>query len=107
LVGPVEELKEMTLVDFRRLDKDPGVAVAKIQEKIRLLGKDSITKKIAGIKAWQESEISKLYLEISRESLSKGVPAGQVVALLTSSGKPTLTEGEYKAILGLSRSLRY
>jgi hypothetical protein len=107
LVGPVEELKEMTLVDFKRLDKDPGVAVAKIQEKIRLLEKDSITKKIAGIKAWQESEISKLYLEISRESLGKGVPVGQVIALLISAGKPTLTETEYKAVMQLSRSLRY
>lgn len=107
LVGPIEELREMTLIDFRRLDKNPEMATAKIKEKMRLLEKESITKKIAGIKAWQESEVSKLYLEISRESLMKGVPATQAISSRVSSGQPSLTEAEYQAIMSLARSLRY
>lgn len=107
LVGPVEELREMTMVDFRRLDNNPEVATAKIAEKIRLLEKDSLSQKIAGIKAWHDSEISKLYLEISRESISKGIPAGQIISLRLSAGRPALTEAEYKAVMNLNRVLRY
>jgi hypothetical protein len=107
LVGPIEELREMTIVDFRRLDQNPELAAAKIKEKIRLLEKESITKKISGIKAWQESEVSNLYLEISRESLGEGKPVGQVISSRLSSGKPTLTEIEYRAVMSLNRFLRY
>ncbi len=107
LVGPLEELKEMTMVDFRRLDQNPEVASAKVQEKMRLLERESITKKIAGIKAWQESEVYKLYLEISRESMNQGASVSQVIASRISSGKPSLTEAEYQALVKLSRSLRY
>lgn len=107
LIGPVEELREMTLVDFRRLNSDPSVAAAKVKEKINLLEKESVTKKIAGIRAWQESEVSRLYLEISRESLTKGVPVNQVISLRASAGKPTLTADEYQAVMELNRALRY
>jgi hypothetical protein len=107
LVGPVEELREMTLVDFRRLSPDPRAAILKIREKINLLEKESITKKIAGIRAWQESEVPRLYLEISRESLTKGVPVNQVISILSSAGKSTLTNDEYQAVMELNRVLRY
>ena len=107
LVGPAEELSEMTLVDFRRLSSDPREAVSRIKEKINLLEKESISKKIAGMKAWQESETAKLYLEISRESLAKGMPANKIIAERVSAGRPTLTHDEYQAIMELNRNLRY
>lgn len=107
LVGPIEELREMTLVDFRRFGSDPKVATQKIKDKLNLLERESITKKIDGVKAWQDSEINKLYKEISREILLKGVPVSQVVSLRTSANKPTLSMEEYQAVMELNRSLRY
>ncbi len=107
LVGPIEELKEMTLVDFRRFGNDPKVAVQKIKDKLNILERESITKKIDGIKAWQESEINKIYKEISREVLLKGVPANQVISLRASANQPTLTVDEYRAVMELNRALRY
>jgi hypothetical protein len=107
LVGPIEELREMTLVDFRRLAPEPEAATAKIKEKLRLLERESITKKIDGVKAWQDSEVSKIYKEISREVLQKGMPANQVISLRASANEPTLTMGEYGAVMELNRSLRY
>jgi hypothetical protein len=107
LVGPMEELREMTLVDFRRFGSDPKVATQKIKDKLNLLERESITKKIDGVKAWQESEINKIYKEISRDILLKGVPINQAISLRTSANKPTLTLDEYQAVMDLNRSLRY
>jgi hypothetical protein len=66
-----------------------------------------VIKRLAGIKAWQESEVVKIYLEISRDCLSKGASADQIISLRASSGKPTLTMEEYKAVLELNKFLRY
>ncbi|MFH2136039.1 MAG: hypothetical protein ABII19_00160 [Patescibacteria group bacterium] len=107
LVGPVEELREMTLVDFRRLNANPVLVAEKIKEKIALLEREAFSKKIAGIKAWQESEINKIYLEIGRESLQKGLSADKIIAARTAAGQPTITVEEYKAIMDLNRVLRY
>jgi len=46
----------------------PQEAISKIKEKIDLLGEDSLVKKAGGIKAWKESEVNKLYLELGEES---------------------------------------
>ena len=107
LVGPVEELREMTLVDWRRLNTNPVLAAEKVKEKLGLLERETFTKKIAGIKAWQESEVNKLYLEIGRESLQKGLPVDKVIASRLAEGKPAITVEEYRAIMELNRSLRY
>jgi hypothetical protein len=107
LVGPVEELREMTLIDWRRLGSTPAMAASKVKEKISLLERQSFGQKIAGIKAWQESEVNKLYLEISRESLAKGVSADQIITERVSAGKTTLTGDDYRAVMELNRSLRY
>ncbi len=107
LVGPVEELREMTLVDFRRLGANPAGAAEKIKEKIALLEREAFSKKIAGTKAWQESEVNKIYLEIGRESLQKGLSADKTIAERTAAGQRTLTVEEYRAVMELNRALRY
>ena len=63
--------------------------------------------KIAKLKREQEAEVTKIYLEISRDCLSKGASADQVIPLRESSGRPTLTTEEYKAVLELNKFLRY
>ena len=56
LTGPVEELRAITLVDFRRLSRDPSEAAMKIKDKIDLLTGESFEKRSAGIAAWTASE---------------------------------------------------
>lgn len=107
IVGPIDELRDMNLVNFRRLGETPEEVVEKIKEKLNILEHDSVIKRLAGIKAWQESEVVKIYLEISRDCLSKGASADQIIALRESSGKPTISLPEYKAILELNKFLRY
>ncbi|MBI5072130.1 hypothetical protein HZB93_04590 [Candidatus Falkowbacteria bacterium] len=107
LVGPVEELREMTVIDWRRLGANPAAAAAKVKEKIDLLEREDFAKKIAGTKAWQESEVNKLYLEIGRESMEKGLSVDKIIAEREKTGQITISAEEYRAIMNLNRALRY
>ncbi|MFA5020984.1 MAG: hypothetical protein WC517_02915, partial [Patescibacteria group bacterium] len=51
LMGPIEELEMMTIIDFRRLAADPQAAVNKIKEKIDLLQQEGLDRRVAGINA--------------------------------------------------------
>ncbi|MFH1047863.1 MAG: hypothetical protein V1738_06180 [Patescibacteria group bacterium] len=107
LLGPVEELRSLTLKDFRRLSKDPKEATLKIRDKIDLLGDEqSFEVKTAGIVAWRDSAINKLYLEILRRSL-EGKPLNEVMTTMESAGEDTLTKVEFDAIMKLNRDIRF
>lgn len=106
LVGPLQELSSLTLTDFRRLSKNSREASLKIRDKVKLLSEQSLAEGFSGVKAWQQSEPSRLYQEILTESLAgkKHIPA--VLTDRTASGKPTLTPDEFSAILELNALLR-
>ncbi len=106
LTGPVEELRATTLVDFRRLSKDPKEAILKVRDKIDLLAEQSYSKRTEGIKAWMDSEVNRTYLEMMREALD-GAPMPQVIAGRQTSKKPYLNPEELQAVAELSRNLRY
>lgn len=106
LTGPVEELRALNVVDFRRLSKDPKEACMKVKDKIDLLAEQSFTRRTEGIAAWSASEVVRTYLELMRESLN-GVPLKDAIASRQSGKKPYLTPEEFQAVAELSRQLRY
>ena len=106
LTGPVEEIRSMTMKDFRRLSRDPREATLKIKDKIDLLEDQSFDIKTQGIKAWHDSEINKLYLDILRKSL-EGKPISDVIADLDAKGLPFLAKPEFDAVMELNRKLRF
>jgi len=104
LTGPIEELEEMSLIDFRRLDSDPDIAIKKIIEKIKYLEDDGYDKRLAGIKAWRKSPLNLRYLRIGQESIS----AKQGInAIIDSKGEDNLTFKEFKSIMSLNKNLRF
>ncbi len=107
VMGPIEELKYLSLKVFRRLAADPKEAILKIKQKIDVMEKESLIKKIQAIKAWRQSEVYKLYLEIGKESIEKNRETSQIVQERENSGKITLSEGEIEAIVELNKSLRF
>jgi hypothetical protein len=107
LVGPVEEIERLNLVDFRRLSRDPKVAGQKIIDKISLLEEESFPKRIIGIKAWQTSEVYKIYLEIGEEGIKQGRPIRSIIQERQNQNKPTLTEAEFLAIMELNKNLKF
>lgn len=106
LIGPVEELRTLRLVDFRRLSKDPREACLKIRDKVDLLAERSFAEKDRGVKAWQDSEVNRLYLDLLRASL-EGTPVPDVIAKREFDGDPTLSKPEFDAVMELNRKLRF
>lgn len=105
--GPVEELRQMSLDEFHRLSKDPQMAVQKIKDKLELLGDEDFTKRVDGIKAWQESGVNKEYLSVLKESLMRGSAPAVLIEEYAKAGKPTITKDEFTAIMELNRDLRF
>ncbi|MBU4369404.1 hypothetical protein KKG58_01425 [Patescibacteria group bacterium] len=106
IYGPIEELKTLTLVDWRRWD-GPKEAVQKIEDKINLLAEESLVKKSEGIKAWKDSEINNLYLDIGAESIDQGKPVTEIILQRQQKGLPTLTEEEFNSVVELNQKLRF
>lgn len=107
LVGPIEELRLMTIVDFRHLGDGPVACIRRVYEKIQLIGKESYTKRSEGIKAWRASETYQLYLSMGRESLISGKAIRDVIAEHQRLGQPSLTDQEFSLVADLNRKLRY
>ena len=106
LTGPVQELANITLVDFRRLSADPVEACRKLSDKLDVLEEHSYARRIEGIKAWQTSPVYRLYLAIINAVFSGGKPLASAIAESLSAGRDTLTEREVRAIMDLGRLLK-
>lgn len=107
LVGPIEELAEMTLVDFRRLGSTVQDSVDKIREKIEISAKEFFNQKIVAINAWRKSQPNQFYVELGRQSLFKRLPVEDLISQYNLESKPTLTKEEFKLINQLNKKLRY
>ncbi len=105
-MGPIDELRHMNLINFRRFDKDPFKAVEKIKEKISLF-ENEYRKKLEGIKAWRLSPLNKLYLKIGEESISKRKPIDAIIEERKTAGDDYLNAQEIDAIIRLNKSLRF
>jgi len=106
LTGPIEELRQMNISDYRRLGPDPVAVIRRVYEKIQRLGKESFTRRAEGIRAWRESDVYKLYLSMGHESLASGKSIRDVSYNHQTQGQPALTEQEFTLIADLNRKLR-
>jgi len=107
VMGPLDEIKYMDLINFRRLDRDPFRAADKIKSKINLLEEEDYAKKFEGIKFWRLSPINKLYLEIGGLSIGENKPVDVIIEERKIAGSDYLTADEFKAIMDLNKSLRF
>ncbi|MFA6215870.1 MAG: hypothetical protein WC768_04860 [Patescibacteria group bacterium] len=107
LVGPVEEIRSMTLTDFRRLAPTPEQAIEKVLQKINLLEEESFARKTQGIAAWKENEIYRLYLDLGDQSMAERKPIADIILERQQANAPALTEEELEAIMELNQKLRY
>lgn len=107
IMGPVDELGYMDLINFRRLDQEPNKIIAKIKEKIDLLEEESYAKRLEGIKAWRNSPVNKLYLEMGQASISENKAIDAIIKERKTAGKEFLSDKEFEAITDLNKSLRF
>ncbi|OGY51127.1 MAG: hypothetical protein A3J59_03100 [Candidatus Buchananbacteria bacterium RIFCSPHIGHO2_02_FULL_56_16] len=106
-MGPVEEIGALTALDFRRLGANPNEAGLAIMEKIEQLEQESFSQRIAAIRAWQDSPVYRLYLELGGASMEEKKPVATVIAERQAARTPTLTEPEFEAISDLNQKLRH
>ena len=106
-LGPIEELKDMKLIDFRRLGKTAGDVIGKIQAKIQLIGETGIGRRLQAVRAWQASPVYQLYLTLGRESIEQAKSVDSIIATRQADGQETLTLAEFEAIADLNQKLRF
>ncbi|MBI3963771.1 MAG: hypothetical protein HY341_02110 [Candidatus Kerfeldbacteria bacterium] len=107
VLGPVDELRTMTLDEFRRLGTTVADATKKLLEKINLLEEESFTKRAEGIAAWKRSPVNQLYLDIGRASMETAKPVEDVIRERQQAGIPTLTIDEFTGVVDLNLLLRF
>ena len=106
LFGPVEELKEMKLEDFRRLSKDPKERAIKIKDKIDLLEEESFDKRMKGVAAWRESPVNRVYLNLIQDAFQTAKNIQTIISERETQGRQTLNWEEFQAILDINQKLK-
>lgn len=106
LVGPLEEIRQMTLLDFRRLDVDPHQATAHVREKIALLEQQSFAHKAAAIAAWRASVVFARYTAAAAAAMAGKIPITDVLPS-GPTDPDTLSVAEFEAVADFNRTLRF
>lgn len=105
VMGPLEELRFLDLVNFRRLGKTPEESIQKILNKIKLLEKDGYDRMVAGVKSWRQSPVNRLYLRLGQEAVIKGKSFKEIVELYQQKSQNSLNMSEIEAIVSLNGKL--
>ncbi|MFH1405354.1 MAG: hypothetical protein ABIH21_04655 [Patescibacteria group bacterium] len=101
LVGPIQEIGEMSIVEFRRVASDPNVAVEKIGDKLELIASQGFNQKLEAVKAWRNSPLYRMFNDLSQKALFS---ATDINAIL-SKEKNGLSPEEYRAVAKLNTIL--
>ena len=107
LMGPVQELRGLSLSEFRRLAKDPQIAAQKIRQKIETLGQESFERRVEGIKAMQESSLQQAYIKLVADAFRSGRPVVQLAEELRAKGEDVPSPDEVAAIISLNSTLHF
>ncbi len=105
--GPVEELANFNLENFRKLAENAKQSTDKILEKIELLTNQSYEKRAEGIEAWYRSPVYKMYLSLGSQSMEEGKPIEEVIKEKQENAEKTLSMAEFDAIAELNNKLNY
>ena len=105
VMGPLEELQFLDLVNFRRLGKTPAEITAKIFSKIKLLEADGYDKMVAGVRAWRQSPVNRLYIKMVQEAIGKGMTIKEYALAVQKENKNYLSLEEIEGILIMNSKL--
>ncbi|MFA6194838.1 MAG: hypothetical protein WC719_03805 [Patescibacteria group bacterium] len=105
VMGPIEELQFLDVINFRRLGTTPAEITSKVFAKIKLLEKDGYDKMVAGVRAWRQSPVSRLYLRLGQEAIAKGQPLKQIAEARKAANQEYLSMDEIEAIVSLNSKL--
>ncbi len=107
LIGPVDELRTMSMVDFRRLSNDVTVRIQKIRSRIEVIAEDGPHEKIRAIQAFEQSAPVRLYREILKRSLIEQKSTEVLCEEYKKQGKEFLDLDEITALRQFLTQIRY
>lgn len=107
IMGPIEELQFLDLINFRRLASNPVEITAKIYNKIRFLEKNGYEQMIAGVGAWRKGIINRLYLKMCQEAFTKGTNLKEIIIGRQKDNRECLTWEEISSIVALNKKLMF
>ncbi|MEI7620533.1 MAG: hypothetical protein WCJ57_03095 [Candidatus Falkowbacteria bacterium] len=107
IMNPIDELRYMDLINFRRISKDVNDITKKIKSRIKLLEGEDYEKGLAGVTAWRQSPVNKLYLKIINSSMSEDQTIPQIIEGLKAKKQDYLSLAEVEAIISLNSELKF
>lgn len=105
--GPGEEMKSLTLTEWRRLGQGAAESARLLLEKFKNLQRESFPLWTAAMNGWRQSEVYQLYLDMGRQSLDQGMSIQDAIATRARSGQIYLSEHEFFTIADLNRQLQH
>jgi len=105
VMNPIDEIRFLDIINFRRLGNTPTEMAAKIKARIDLLLKEDYQKGLAAMRSFRESPLGRMYLAIVNYSLSQGIPLTRAVDLFKDQDKTSLSLAEVEAIMELNKNI--
>lgn len=99
--GPVDEIKNFSLVDFRRLSSKTEEAVERLKQKFINLKEESFLMYLQGLEAWQQSPLYKKYAEKLCEVFNKGISLNE----LSGKNEDDLKEEEVRWLIKMEKEI--
>lgn len=99
-VGPIEELEQFTLTDFRRLSNNPLEAARELREKFKHIQEESIVLYLRALEVWQTSPLYLAYMEAVTQGLSEHRPLSAIL-----SDKKRIQMAEIEALVAMEKEL--
>ncbi|MCR4314245.1 MAG: hypothetical protein NUV84_03295 [Candidatus Uhrbacteria bacterium] len=107
LSGPIDELRSLTLTDFRRLSKDPSQAATKVKDKVDIMEEQGYDRVVEAVQAWRGCALNQMYVSLTREAVLTGTSVTELLSRKRIAGEETLSDEELKAIMKLNAELRF
>ncbi len=104
VTGPLEELSQLTVPEWRRYGANTQERIQKVREKIDFMAEDSLKKRAEAIRAWRSSPLYRRYLSLGKEAVERSKPMEE---LLKEKEGDVLTLEEFNAISDFNRSLSF
>ncbi|MEK7537606.1 MAG: hypothetical protein AAB619_01375, partial [Patescibacteria group bacterium] len=105
-LGPGEEMRSLTLLEFRRLGQGATEVARKLLDKFQHFQRESFTVWVEAVAGWRQSDVFQLYVSMGRDSLELGQPISQIIADRGRRGQPYLSEHEFTVVADLNRQLQ-
>lgn len=106
MLGPAEEMRTMTLTEFRRLGQGAGESTKRLLEKFNELQRESFTIWSDALQGWRQSEVYQLYLAMGRQSMEQAMGITEVIKQRSAANQLYLSEHEFTALADLNRQLQ-